>query len=61
MEEALVEWYLSLDEQCVVSPSGSGVEIAVKAAKQIPSDSLQNPSAPDAGHSRHKGHNEVKN
>lgn len=44
-----------LDEQCIVSTSNDGVEIAVKAPKQIPSDSLQNPSDPDAGYSGHKG------
>jgi len=44
-----------LDEQCIVSPSDNGVEIAVKAPKQISSDSLQNPSDPDAGYSGHKG------
>ncbi|WP_319521207.1 transposase [uncultured Desulfosarcina sp.] len=35
-----------LDEQCSVSDDGNRVE--VKAPKQIPSDSLQNPSDPDA-------------
>lgn len=44
-----------LDEQCTISPSDEGVEISVKEAKQIPSDSLQNPSDPDAGYSGHKG------
>ena len=44
-----------LDEQCTVSLSDDGVEISVKEAKQIPSDSLQNPSDPDAGYSGHKG------
>ncbi len=49
-----------LNEQCRVketadrSASG-GVEIAVKPSKEIPSDSLQNPSDPDAGYSGHKG------
>jgi len=40
-------------EQCDVTPDGSGV--AVKPAKEIPSDSLQNPSDPDATYSGHKG------
>ena len=44
-----------LDEQCTVSPSDDGVKVSVKEAKQIPSDSLQNPSDPDAGYSGHKG------
>jgi len=42
-----------LDEQCSVSDDGNRVE--VKAPKQIPSDSLQNPSDPDASYSGHKG------
>jgi hypothetical protein len=44
-----------LDEQCTISQSDDGVEISVKENKQIPSDSLQNPSDPDAGYSGHKG------
>ncbi len=44
-----------LDEQCTVSLSDDGVEISVKEAKRIPSDSLQNPSDPEAGYSGHKG------
>lgn len=44
-----------LDEQCTVTTSDDGVEISVKKAKQISSDSLQNPSDPDAGYSGHKG------
>jgi hypothetical protein len=42
-----------LDEQCTVSDDESRVE--VKEPKQIPSDSLQNPSDPDASYSGHKG------
>ena len=42
-----------LHEQCTVSDDESRVE--VKAPKQIPSDSLQNPSDPDASYSGHKG------
>jgi hypothetical protein len=44
-----------LDEQCTISRSDDGIEISVKEAKQIPSNSLQNPSDPDAGYSGHKG------
>ena len=39
-------------EQCEVHSDGT---IEVKAPKQIPSDSLQNPSDPDAAYSGHKG------
>jgi hypothetical protein len=42
-----------VNEQCEVSEDGSSVE--VKPAKQIRSDSLQNPSDPDATYSGHKG------
>jgi hypothetical protein len=42
-----------LDEQCTVSHDES--RVAVKEPKQIPSDSLQNPSDPDASYSGHKG------
>jgi len=41
-----------LDEQCEVLSDGT---IELKAPKQIPSDSLQNPSDPDATYSGHKG------
>ena len=44
-----------LDEQCIVSTSGDESRVEVKEAKQIPSDSLQNPSDPDASYSGHKG------
>jgi hypothetical protein len=44
-----------LEEQCTVSPSQGTVEVSVKETKQIPSDSVQNPSDPDAGYSGHKG------
>lgn len=46
-----------LNEQCRVKETADGqlVEIAVKPSKEIPSDSLQNPSDPDAGYSGHKG------
>jgi len=42
-----------LKEQCNVSNDGKLVE--VKKPKEIPSDSLQNPSDPDATYSGHKG------
>jgi hypothetical protein len=46
-----------LNEQCRVKETADGelVEIEVRSAKEIPSDSLQNPSDPDAGYSGHKG------
>lgn len=46
-----------LNEQCRVKETADGelVEIEVKPAKEVPSDSLQNPSDPDAGYSGHKG------
>jgi hypothetical protein len=44
-----------LDEQCIVSSTGDDSRVEVKAPKQIPSDSLQNPSDPDASYSGHKG------
>ena len=39
-------------EQCDVQPDGT---IELKAPKQISSESLQNPSDPDATYSGHKG------
>jgi hypothetical protein len=42
-----------LKEQCTVKDGGTRVE--VKRPKEIPSDSLQNPSDPDATYSGHKG------
>ena len=46
-----------LNDQCQVKETADGqlVEIEVKPSKEIPSDSLQNPSDPDAGYSGHKG------
>jgi hypothetical protein len=46
-----------LSEQCRVKETEDGqlVDVEVKPAKEIPSDSLQNPSDPDAGYSGHKG------
>jgi len=44
-----------LKEQCNVQPSEDGPSVTVKKPKEIPSDSLQNPSDPDATYSGHKG------
>lgn len=43
-----------LSDQCNVEP-GPDRRVTVKKPKGIPSDSLQNPSDPDAGYSGHKG------
>jgi hypothetical protein len=42
-------------EQCVIEKDGNGSRVAIKANKDVSSDSLQNPSDPDAGYSGHKG------
>ena len=45
-----------LKEQCAVTRSeNEGAAIEVKPAKEIESDSMQNPSDPDAGYDAHKG------
>lgn len=46
-----------LKEQCNIEndDKGDGKKISIKPNKEIPSDSLQNPSDPDAGYSGHKG------
>ena len=44
-----------LAEQCVVNETDPENPVEVKAPKEIPSDSLQNPSDPDAAYSGHKG------
>jgi hypothetical protein len=46
-----------LQEQCVLKEGGndSPVEVSVKPPKEVPSDSLQNPSDPDATYDGHKG------
>ena len=46
-----------LKEQCVVetNPESGAQKVSVKANKDVPSDSLQNPSDPDAGYDGHKG------
>lgn len=42
-------------EQCIVEKDDNGVRAVIKASKDVPSDSLQNPSDPDAGYCGHKG------
>jgi hypothetical protein len=42
-------------EQCVIEKDDNGSRFAIKANKDVSSDSLQNPSDPDAGYSGHKG------
>lgn len=44
-----------LNEQCHVQGDAPGCKVTVKKPKEIPSDSLQNPSDPDATYSGHKG------
>ena len=47
-----------LREQCLIQPATSGTtdpKVEIKPNKEIASDSLQNPSDPDAGYSGHKG------
>lgn len=46
-----------LEEQCVITkdPKGEPQEVTVKSSKDVPSDSLQNPSDPDATYDGHKG------
>jgi hypothetical protein len=44
-----------LKEQCNVNVSDDSNPVEVKRPKEIPSDSLQNPSDPDATYSGHKG------
>jgi len=44
-----------LNEQCNLNPTDDSNPVTVKAPKDIPSDSLQNPSDPDATYSGHKG------
>jgi hypothetical protein len=44
-----------LKEQCSITESEDAVEVIVKPPKEVPTDSLQNPSDPDAGYSGHKG------
>jgi len=44
-----------LDECCIVTDSGADTMVNLKPPKEIPSDSLQNPSDSDAGYDAHKG------
>lgn len=44
-----------LNEQCNVTSGDGGAVVQVKAPREIPSSSLQNPSDPDASYSGHKG------
>jgi len=42
-------------EQCVVEKNDQTTAVVIKPNKEVPSDSLQNPSDPDAGYCGHKG------
>lgn len=44
-----------LDEQCTLTGEGEEKKVTVKPPKEVPSDSLQNPSDPDASYNGHKG------
>jgi len=44
-----------LNEQCNLTPSDTKEPVKVKTPKEIPSNSLQNPSDPEASYSGHKG------
>lgn len=44
-----------LKEQCNLRTDSDGQKVELKKPKEIPSDSLQNPSDPDASYSGHKG------
>lgn len=44
-----------LKEQCTVASDSEPANVVVKPPKEIPSDSLQNPSDPDATYDGHKG------
>ena len=44
-----------LDEQCNLVEEEGDKEVEVKPPKEIPSDSVQNPSDPDTGYDGHKG------
>lgn len=43
------------NEQCVLEKTDEATAVIIKPNKEVPSDSLQNPSDPDAGYSGHKG------
>jgi len=42
-------------EQCVLQKTDAATSVVIKPNKEVPSDSLQNPSDPDAGYCGHKG------
>jgi hypothetical protein len=42
-------------EQCVIEENEGGQKVVARPNKEVASDSLQNPSDPDAGYSGHKG------
>ena len=44
-----------LHEQCVLEKIDAATTVVIKPNKNVPSDSLQNPSDPDAGYCGHKG------
>jgi len=44
-----------LKEQCIITQTDNGKAVTLKKPKDIPSDSLQNPSDPDATYDGHKG------
>lgn len=44
-----------LHEQCVLEKMDAATTVVIKPNKDVPSDSLQNPSDPDAGYCGHKG------
>ena len=44
-----------LKEQCIVTQTENSKTVTLKKPKDIPSDSLQNPSDPDATYDGHKG------
>ena len=43
------------NEQCVLESTDATTSVVMKPNKEVPSNSLQNPSDPDAGYSGHKG------
>ncbi|MCK5069127.1 MAG: transposase, partial [Desulfocapsa sp.] len=60
-ENAVIEMYSYKlmqrvsDDQCIVTELDLETDVAVKPPKDIPSDSLQNPSDPDASYDGNKG------
>jgi len=44
-----------LNESCIVTGTGADKTVELKPVKEIPPDSLQNPSDPEAGYDAHKG------